>query len=82
MLEITCRYVVLHLNLKRLGFKGETVTGRRRQSHVNVIHVRMSSNPFTHHATSNRIKTQNANTKLPMRTLKTQRDVHKMFPSQ
>ena len=41
MLEITCRYVVLHLNLKRLGFKGETVTGRRRQSRVNVDHVRM-----------------------------------------
>ena len=28
MLEITCFYVILHLNLKRLGFTGEPVTRR------------------------------------------------------
>ena len=41
MLEITCCYVILHLNLKQLGFTGEPVTQRTRQSRMNVIHVRM-----------------------------------------
>ena len=40
MLEITCFHIILHLNLKRLGFTGEPVTRRTRQSHANVIHVR------------------------------------------
>ena len=26
MLEITCFYIILHLNLKQLGFTGESVT--------------------------------------------------------
>ena len=40
ILEITCFYVILHLNLKQLGFTGETVTQWTHQSHANVIHVR------------------------------------------
>ena len=40
MLEITCCYTILHLNLKRLGFTGEPVTRRTRQSHMNMIHLR------------------------------------------
>ena len=40
MLELTCFYVILHLNLNRLGFTGEPVTRRTHQSHANVIHVR------------------------------------------
>ena len=40
MLKITCCYIILHLNLKRLGFTGEPVTRWTRQSRDNVIHVR------------------------------------------
>ena len=40
MLEITCSYVILHLNLNRLGFTDEPMTRRTRQSHTNVIHMR------------------------------------------
>ena len=40
MLEITCFYVILHLNLNRLGFTGEPVSRRTCQSRANVIHVR------------------------------------------
>ena len=40
MLKVTCCYVILHLNLKRLGFTGEPMTRRTRQSHSIVIHVR------------------------------------------
>ena len=36
MLVIICFHVILHLNLKRLGFTGEPVTRRTCQSHVNV----------------------------------------------
>ena len=39
-------------------------------------------NPFPRHATSNRIKTRNANPKFATRTLKYERDVHKTFASQ
>ena len=39
-LEITCFYVILHLNPKRLGFTSEPVTRRTRQSQANVIHVK------------------------------------------
>ena len=39
-LKITCCYIILHLNLKRLGITGESMTQRTRQSHANVIHVR------------------------------------------
>ena len=44
MLEITCCYVILHLNLKRIGFTGEPVTQRTRQSLV--------KNSSKRHATS------------------------------
>ena len=40
MLEIMCFHVMLHLNLKRIGFTGEPVTRRSRQSRANVIHLR------------------------------------------
>ena len=40
MLEITCSYIILHLNLKRLRLTGEPVTQRTRQSREKVIHVR------------------------------------------
>ena len=40
MVEIICFYVILYLNLKRLGFTGEPVTRRTRQSYANVFHVR------------------------------------------
>ena len=40
MLKITCFYVILHLNLKQLGFTGVTVTQWTHQSHANVIHMR------------------------------------------
>ena len=33
MLEITCCYVILHLNLKRFIFTGEPMTQRTCQSH-------------------------------------------------
>ena len=36
MLEITRCYVILHLNLKRLGFTGEPMTQWTHQSCVNV----------------------------------------------
>ena len=38
-LKITCCYIILHLNLKRLRFTGESMTQQTRQSHANVIHV-------------------------------------------
>ena len=41
MLEITCCYIILHLNLKSLGFTGEPVTQWTHQSRANVNHVRM-----------------------------------------
>ena len=40
MLEITCFYIMLHLNLKQLGFTGETMTQWTCQLHANVIHMR------------------------------------------
>ena len=39
-LKITCFHVILHLNLKRIGFTGEPVTRGTHQSHANVIHMR------------------------------------------
>ena len=39
MLEITCCYIILHLNLKRLGFTGEPMYQRPRQSRANVNHM-------------------------------------------
>ena len=44
MLEIACFHVMLHLNLKRIGFTGEPVTRWSRQSRANVIHVRTRKN--------------------------------------
>ena len=41
MLEISCFYVILNLNLKRLGFTGEPMTQWTCQSRANVNHVRM-----------------------------------------
>ena len=39
MVKITCCYVILRLNIKRLGFTGEPVTRRTRQSRASVNHV-------------------------------------------
>ena len=49
MLEITCSYVILHLNLKRLGFTGEPVTRRTHQSlvHLNLKRLGFTSEPVT-----------------------------------
>ena len=41
MLEITCCYIILHLNLKQLGFTGDPMTQSTCQSCVNVNHIRM-----------------------------------------
>ena len=41
MLEITCCYIILHLNLKQLGFTGDPMTQSTWQSCVNVNHIRM-----------------------------------------
>ena len=41
MVKITYCHVILHLNIKRLGFTGEPVTRRMRQSRANVNHVGM-----------------------------------------
>ena len=39
MVKITCYYVILRLNIKQLGFTGESVTRRTRQSRASVNHV-------------------------------------------
>ena len=38
-LKMSCSYIVLHLNLKRLGFTGEPMTRRTHQSRANVNHI-------------------------------------------
>ena len=60
MLEITCFYIILHLNLKQLGFTGEPVHQWTRQSHVNVNHIRMLKNLLKHHAMSSWYKIESS----------------------
>ena len=58
------------------------MTQYTRESHANMNHVRMQSNPLPCHATSNHIKTQNVNPKIAMQTLKNECNYHQMFVSQ
>ena len=39
MVKITCCHVILHLNIKQLGFTDEPVAGRTHQSRSSVNHV-------------------------------------------
>ena len=52
------------------------------ESHANVNHVGMQKNPLSHHTMSNHIKTQNANPRITMQTLKNEHDYCQMFVSQ
>ena len=78
MLEITCCYVILHLNLKRLRFTVGPMTQRTRQSRENVNPVRTCHNIMPRHATLNCIM---IHVTTLMQTLKTECDVHETSQS-
>ena len=80
-LEISCFYVILHLNLKWLGFTGEPVTHCTCQSSMNVIHVRMWRNSLKHHATSCYIESYHDSCHNPNANPKMEHDIHEMSQS-
>ena len=74
MLEITCFYIILHLNLERLGFTGEPVTQWTRQSRENVNHLRTWRNSLKHHAKSCNIESYHDSRRNPNANPKTEHD--------